>query len=184
MADALITVVLGDKAVSVTAADKATIDAFKADAANALTTANDAHQVIVDAKDTEIGTLKVDKKTLQDAAITPEKMTALIADRVALEKIVATIDADIVTANVSDADLRKAAVASKLGDEMVVDAADAEIAGMFKAIAKDAKTAAEADPLATVQKDNAPKVVSLDAAYDARDTALADAWKTPTAKGA
>lgn len=148
MSDALITVVLGDKAVSVTAADKATIDLFKADAAKTLADAQTEHTTAIEAKDTEIGTLKADKKKLEDAAITPAKMTALIADRVSLEKIVATIDAEIKTDNVSDADLRKAAVASKLGDEMVADAADAEIAGMFKAIAKDAAKVADADPFA------------------------------------
>ena len=119
------------------------------DGAKALTDAETAHTTALTAKDEEIGTLKADNKALKDAAITPAKMTSLIADRVALETTVKAIDAKIEVADVSDADLRKAAVASKLGDEMVADASEAEIVGMFKAIAKDA---AKADPFADARK--------------------------------
>ncbi len=91
------------------------------------------------AKDEEIGTLKADAKKLTDAALTPEKMSQMVADRVALETLVKAIAPTVDSANVGDADLRKAAVASTYGDEMVKDAGDAEITGMFKALAKDIK---------------------------------------------
>ena len=121
------------------------------DSAKALSDAETAHATAITAKDEDdtckrfmvatIGTLKADKKKLEDAAITPAKMTALIADRVALETTVKAISDAIKVDGVTDADLRKAAVAAKLGDEMVADASDAEVSGMFKAIAKDsAKT--------------------------------------------
>jgi len=55
--------------------------------------------------------------------------------------VVKAIDAKIDPTGKTDADLRKAAVSAKLGDEMVKDASDAEVAGMFKAIAKDIKAA-------------------------------------------
>jgi hypothetical protein len=64
--------------------------------------------------------------------------------------VVKAIDAKIDPKGKSDADLRKAAVAAKLGDEMVKDASDDMIAGMFKAIAKDVKSA---DPFANAVKD-------------------------------
>jgi len=93
----------------------------------------------LEAKDEEIGTLKADVKKLTDAALTPEKMTQMVADRVALETLVKAIAPTVDSTNVGDADLRKAAVASTYGDEMVKDAGDAEISGMFKALAKDIK---------------------------------------------
>lgn len=173
MTDALTTVVLGDKAAQVAVADAPLIEAFKAHAAKALAdmaTAHKAeivtgdksqadaktiHAAEITAKDEEIGKLKADNKTLSDAAITPEKMTALIADRVALETTVKAISDDIKVEGVSDADLRKAAVTIKLGAEMVADESEATINGMFKAIAKDvAKSDLVADVIAGGVKAN------------------------------
>ncbi len=100
-------------------------------------TANTTHTTAIEAKDTEIGTLKAELKTAKDAANID--VSKLVADRVALEGQVRAIDSSIDTAGKSDDELRKATVAAKLGDEMVKDAAPAEIAGMFKALTKDAK---------------------------------------------
>lgn len=136
MTDALQTVVLGDKAVQVAVADVAAIEKFKADSAKALADANTAHAAAIAAKDEEIGTLKADLKTAQDAAVID--VDALVAARSDLVAKVRAIDAKIDPAGLSDADLRKAAVAAKLGDEMVKDASEDQIIGMFKAIAKDA----------------------------------------------
>ncbi|WP_442596319.1 DUF2213 domain-containing protein [Parapusillimonas sp. JC17] len=139
MTDQLKTVVLGDKAVQVAVTDVAAIEQFKTDAAKALADANTAHAAAIAAKDEQIGKLKADLQTAQDAAkIDVDK---LVADRAALVEAVKAIDAKIDVAGKSDADLRKAAVSAKLGDEMVKDASEAEITGMFKAIAKDAKPA-------------------------------------------
>jgi len=110
-----------------------------ADAATAQAAAVAASTVAIAEKDEEIGTLKADAKKLTDAALTPEKMTQMVADRVALETMVKAIAPTVDSKNVGDADLRKASVASAYGDDMVKDASDAEIMGMFKALAKDAK---------------------------------------------
>ena len=110
-----------------------------ADAETAQAAAMAAVDAAIAAKDEEIGTLKADAKKLTDAALTPEKMTKMVADRVALETLVKAIAPNVDSANVDDAGLRKAAVASTYGDEMVKDASDAEITGMFKALAKDVK---------------------------------------------
>ena len=109
------------------------------DSATAQAAALVASTAAIAAKDEEIGTLKADAKKLADAALTPEKMTKMVADRVALETFVKAIAPKVDCANVGDADLRKAAVADAYGDEMVKDASDAEITGMFKALAKDIK---------------------------------------------
>ena len=110
-----------------------------ADAETAQAAAMAAVDAAIAAKDEEIGTLKADAKKLTDAALTPEKMTKMVADRVALETLVKAIAPNVDSANVDDAGLRKAAVASTYGDEMVKDVSDAEIMGMFKALAKDTK---------------------------------------------
>lgn len=100
-------------------------------------TATTAHSEAITAKDTEIGTLKADLKKAQDAANVD--VGKLVADRVSLETQVRAIDASIDPKGKSDEELRKATVAAKLGDDMVKDAAPAEIAGMFKALTKEAK---------------------------------------------
>lgn len=176
MSDALKTVVLGDKAAQVAVADAQIIEQFKVDQAKKLADAETAHNAVVEAKDEEIGNLKADLKKAQDAAITPEKMTAMVADRVALETTVRAIDADINTANVSDADLRKAAVAKVLGDDMVKDASDAEITGMFKAVAKDA---AKGDQFAAAVRDGIQSGADMtvaDKAYADNISHLSNAW--------
>lgn len=160
----MLTVVLGDKAAKVALTDAPIIEAFKADAAKAFSDMETSYKAALEAKDEEIGTLKADKKKLEDAAMTPERQTQLVADRVALESAVKAIDEDIKTANVSDADLRKAAVASKYGDEMVKDSSDAEITGMFKALAKDAATK---DPFVETLKDGVTHTTNQSDAWGA-----------------
>ncbi len=122
-----------------------------------------AHGVAIAAKDQEIGTLKADLKKAQDAAMKPEDVDRLVADRAALVQTVKAIDSKIEIKG-SDADLRRAAVKAKLGDEMVKDASDDMITGMFRAIAKDVKTV---DPFARVVSDGLHHVG--DAATKAED---------------
>lgn len=125
-------VVLGDSAVTVELAEANIIETFKAGLLKKLSDADTA----LAAKDEEIGGLKAQVKTLTDAAMTPEKLAAAVADRVALEQTAKLIDASIDCAGVSDAELRKKAVTAKLGGEVVKDASDAEISGMFKALSR------------------------------------------------
>lgn len=138
------TVVLGDKAVQVAVDDVAAIEQFKADTSKALADAKAEHTAAIEDKDTQIGQLKVDLKAAQDAAIVD--VDKLVAQRTELVTTIKAIDSKIDPTGKTDAELRKAAVASKLGDEFVGDAEEAEINGMFKAIAKDAKPA-EQDPV-------------------------------------
>lgn len=138
MSDSLKTVVLGDKAVSVALGDVAAIEQYKTDMQRKLNDAEMAKKKSDDEKDEEIGTLKAKLKKAEDAAVID--VDKLVAERTELVGKVKAIDAKIDPAGKSDADLRKAAVASKFGDAMLKDASDAEISGMFKAIAVDAKT--------------------------------------------
>lgn len=128
------TVVLGDSAVQVAVADAAAIDKFKAETAKQLADA----KALSDAKDEQIGQLKAELVKAQDAA--KIDVDALVAARTELVAQVKAIDASIEVAGKSDAALRKEAVAKKLGDAAIAGCADAEITGMFKVLAKDAKT--------------------------------------------
>lgn len=145
--------------------------------------ANDAaHTAVIAAKDQEIGTLKADLKKAQDAVLKPEDVDRLVADRAALVQTVKAIDSKIEIKG-SDADLRRAAVKAKLGDEMVKDASDDMVTGMFKAIAKDIKPA---DPFANVVRDGitpASGATTTDTAHKAMTDHLTNAWMAST-KGA
>ena len=132
------TVVLGDTAVQVALADAQAIEQFKRDSAQALKDAEAKQAAVLAEKDEQIGKLKADLVKAQDAANID--VDALVAARTDLLGKIKATDASIETAGKSDAELRKAAVASKLGDAMVKDASDAEINGMFKAIATTAGT--------------------------------------------
>lgn len=138
MADNLQTVVVGDEAVNTTAEGARAIEKLKAAVAAkdaAAAEAQTAHDAAIAAKDEEIGQLKADLAAAKDAAkIDVDK---LVADRAALVAAVKLIDADIDPTGKSDADLRKAAVVKRLGDEAVTGASDAEILGMFKAISRE-----------------------------------------------
>jgi len=175
MTDTLRTVVVGDEAVNTTAEGERAIIKLKATVASkdaAIADAETTHKAAIAAKDEEIGTLKADLKKAQDAALKPADLDKLVADRATLIGTVKAIDAKIVVDGKSDADLRKAAVAAKLGDDMVKDASEAEIAGMFKAVANDVKAA---DPFREVVKDGLqPTADELKPVNDARAEMLKD----------
>lgn len=163
------TVVLGDKAVQVLAEDAAEVERFKQETAKALADAEARYKAAIEAKDEEIGKLKAE---LADAKKAAEiDIDALVEARTELVAQVKAIDAKIDPKGLSDAELRKAAVAAKLGEEMVKDASDAEISGMFKAIVKGIKPA---DPVGEVfkygVKDSGLSIDDAHASYVARLT--------------
>lgn len=152
------------------------LDGFNKKIADMETAAGEAKANLA-AKDQEIGTLKAENQKLVDAQIKPEDLDRLVADRSALIEQIKAIDSRIEIKG-SDADLRRAAVKSKLGDEMVKDASDDMITGMFRAIAKDAKSA---DPFARVVADGVRQTgdarTEADKARQDRDQSLRDGWK-------
>ncbi|WP_052195812.1 DUF2213 domain-containing protein [Delftia sp. ZNC0008] len=170
------TVVLGDKAVQVADTDVALIEQYKTDMARKLTDAESKHAAAIAAKDEDIGKLRADLATAQAAANID--VDSLVAARSELVGLVKTMDASIDPKGKTDAELRKAAVLAKLGDSIVKDASDAEITGMFKALAKDAATT---NPVATALRQG---VVNVGDAQSLADKALAtanadlNAWRT------
>lgn len=142
MPDNLRTVVVDGLSVQTTDQGAQAIDKLQkavADAEKRFTDADAAHKAEITKKDEEIGSLKADKKKLEDAAPKPEDIDRMVADRAALVTAAKAVDEKIVTDGKSDADIRKAVVTARLGDEAVKDVSDAEVTGMFKALTKDAK---------------------------------------------
>lgn len=147
MPDTLQPVVVGDKAVQVSAVDAAILDAFKAQAEKALADAKAEHDKAIAAKDAEIEKLQgkldaANEKVLDDAALDKR-----VADRADLIGKAKTITKDVDTAGLSDAAIRKAVVAAKLGDAAIKDKSDAYIEARFDVLAEDA---AKGDPVADV----------------------------------
>ncbi|QDP60546.1 MAG: hypothetical protein Unbinned338contig1000_39 [Prokaryotic dsDNA virus sp.] len=182
MADTLQTVVLGDQAAQVAIADAPKIEAFKAAQAKALTDAQTAHATAIAAKDAEIAVADAARDAAEAKVLSDADLDKRVADRADLIAVAKTIDADVATAGLSDAAIRKAVVVAKLGDAMA-DKPDAYIVARFDALADAAEGA---DPVAKAIGDakTAPKVVTLDAAYDARDADLSNAWMSKPAKEA
>ena len=148
-----------------------------------LSTTVKAKDTAIAAKDEEIGRLKTELQTAKDSAPKPEHLDRLVADRAALVTVVKTLDSRIVTDGKTDAELRRAAVAAKHGDDFVKDASDAEIIGMFKAVAKDAKP----DPLAAtlaggIQHNDSATTVGD--AYASMCSNLTDGWKAASSQKA
>lgn len=139
------------------------------DARTARAQADEAARVSIEAKDTEIGELKVENQKLKDAAPTAKDLDKMVADRTALIADVKKLDPKAEVAEVSDADLMKNAVKAKMGDAAIADASDAEIKGMFRALVSQSKDAAPAsDPIARGLGNPAPTPAADEAkAYSA-----------------
>ncbi|MGO7044381.1 DUF2213 domain-containing protein [Rhizobium johnstonii] len=186
MTDALRTVVVDGLSVQTTDQGAQAIAKLLKDlesSAAKIVSSDAAHATAIATKDEEIGTLKAENQKLKDAAPKPADLDKLVADRAALVTTIKAIDSKIEVSGVSDGDLRRAAVKAKLGDEMVKDASDAEITGMFKAIAKDVKTA---DPFANVVKDGLKQAdpSNSNAAHSAMVSDMSTAWMGNQNKGA
>lgn len=162
-------VVLGDAVAQVAVGDIAAVEAYKVAVTKKLADAEAAKKAAEDKKDEEIGELKAKLKKAEDAAIVD--VDALVAARSALVAQVKAVDAAIEVAGKPDAELRKLAVKSKLGDAAIADASDAEISGMFKVLAAGAgKSNPVADAISTGVKPVGDQA-----------TAMQDSWQKANA---
>ena len=131
------TVVIGDSAITIPVGDAALLENFKATMSKRLADAEAEvakAKAEADEKDEEIGKLKAEKKVLEDAALTPDKLTKLVEGRAALVAVCKSLAPQMVTDGVSDEALREGVVKARLGDAATVGASAAEINGMFKAL--------------------------------------------------
>lgn len=150
MSDALKTVVLGDKAVQVYAADTAIIDAWKAAQTQKLTDAEKAHKAAIDTKDAEIATKDAEIEKLTKSQLSDTDLDVRVQARAELVGKAVSIAKDVETTGLSDADIRKAVVAAKLGDAAIKDKSDAYVEARFDVLAEDA---AKGDPVLEALKD-------------------------------
>ncbi len=179
MADTLQTVVLGDAAAQVAIADAPKVEAFKAAMTKALADAAAAHKAEIDAKDVELAAKDAKIAASDKAVLTDADMDARVEARADLIGKAKTLSKDIATAGLSDAAIRKAAVAAVLGDAALTGKADAYVDAMFDI---QVASAAKGDPVADAMTQPAAKATDLNAVYAARDAALNDAWKPQTVK--
>ena len=179
------TVVLGDQAAQVAIADAPKVEAFKADMVKKLSDAETAHAKAIADKDAAIAKAEAERDDAKKKVLSEADIDKRVADRADLIGTAKSILADVKTAGLSDAAIRKAVVVAKLGDA-VADKSDAYIDARFDILAEDAAAEAKADPIAKALKDGkpAPKVVDLDTIYAERNTSLSDAWKAPAKKEA
>jgi len=180
MSDALISVVLGDKAVNVPAAQAPAIEAFKTDAAKKLSDAKTAHKAAMDAKDAEIAKKDAKIKKMEDATMSDADLDARVQARAKLIGDAAKVDKDVKVEGLSDADIRKAIVTARVGD--MAGKSDAYIEARFDALAEDA---AKGDPAADAIKGAASNPGNLsvsDKAYAENIADISDAWKGAPAK--
>lgn len=134
MSDALNTVVLGDKAVQVAAKDAPAIEAFKAEMTKQLADAESSHKTALAAKDKELAAKDAKIEDLEGKILSDEDIDKRVASRAKLMADAAKVDKDAKLDGLSDADVRKAIVAAKLGDEAVNDRSDAYIEARFDAL--------------------------------------------------
>lgn len=132
-------------------------------------------------RDARIGELTAEIATLRDKALKPEQVDQMVRDRAALVATANKIVPNIITDGKTDAEIRRAVVAAKLGDATAATlTGDGAINGAFAVIAKDVQTAASVHPLQAAV--NVHSQHTADTAADptgakAREKRLADAWK-------
>lgn len=174
------TVVLGDKAVQVSASDEAVIEQFKSHSVKQLADAHAAHDAAMAAKDTEMAKLQAalddaKSKILDDAAI-----DARVSARSALIAQATAIAPGIKATGLSDAQIRRAVVQAKIGDAAIADKSDVYVDARFDILAEGAGTNQAKNPLAEALADGAVSVGDAEkVAQDAFNKSVNDlnAWR-------
>ena len=160
---------------------KAIFDAKDKEIAGATASLSDAQTKLADMtekKEEADGKVAALEKELEDAKISPEKLTKLVADRSALIEDAKRVLGDIKDVETLDAPAIKRAVVKKVLGDAATDMSDAEITGAYSVAIK--STGNSGDPVAGLLKDGGGLAVIDGGADDARKKMLADranAWK-------
>ena len=151
------------------------------DAKKALNDAEAAHQTALAAKDTELAKKDADIDDLKAKVVDGAALDKLVADRAALVNTAKAIAKDVKTDGLSDADIRKAVVSAKLGDEAIKDKAQAYIDARFDILAEDASEDEQKDDFRETVRGGVKHTVDAKTkAAEARSgyiNHLRDAWK-------
>jgi hypothetical protein len=160
---------------------KAIFDAKDKEIAGATASLSDAQTKLADMtekKEEADGKVAALEKELEDAKISPEKLTKLVADRSALIEDAKRVLGDVKDVEALDAPAIKRAVVKKVLGDAATDMSDAEITGAYSVAIK--STGNSGDPVAGLLKDGGGLAVIDGGADDARKKMLADranAWK-------
>jgi hypothetical protein len=140
-----------------------------------MATADAEHAKAIAAKDVELAKKDAEIDGLKSKVVSDADIDKRVKSRADLERKAGVLAKDVKTEGVSDADLKRAVVAAKLGDAAIKDKADAYIDVRFEILAEDAAKAAGADPFAAAVKDgiNTPLTADKEVA-DAYQAMVAD----------
>lgn len=133
------TVVLGDRAVQVLTEDAAEVEQFKTDSAKALADAESKHEKTLADKDAELAKLQAKLDDAESKILSDADIDKRVSDRADLVSLAKSIAPNIKTQGVSDADIRKAVVTTKLGDAVIEGKSEAYIDARFDILADEAK---------------------------------------------
>jgi hypothetical protein len=164
--------------VETTDAGAAAITKLQGQLADAMTAKEKADKDYADKmaeKDAEMAKKDAAIAKLEGEKLTDAALDARVAARADLVAKALRVADGLAVAGLSDADIRKAAVAKVLGDAAIEGKAQAYIDARFDILVEDAE---KRDPVQKMKDAPAPKLTSLDAVYAARDAALSNAWKT------
>jgi len=159
----------------------ATLQQRLADANSKMSTADAAHLSAIAAKDAELAKKDAEVDALKAKVLSDADIDKRVQERADLIAVATTIAKDVKTAGLSDAAIRKAVVAAKLGDAVIAGKPDAYIDARFDILAEDAKKVA--DPFARVvadgvqPNDGGDYRAAAEKAKHERNRSLADAWK-------
>ena len=141
-------------------------------------------QTVVSAKDGEIAALK---KAIADAEITPEKLDVMVKDRMAvIDRATPILGKTFAFDGLKVEDIRRAAVAVKLGDGVAKAMDDATIGGAFAALSVSTVNTSTngTRQFADALRGQSQHVVSdantaREQAFTDAEKRLKDSWKTP-----
>lgn len=133
------TVVLGDRAVQVLTEDAAKVEQFKTDSAKALADAESKHEKTLADKDAELAKVQASLDDAKTKILSDADIDKRVSDRADLVSLAKSIAPNIKTQGVSDADIRKAVVTTKLGDAVIEGKSEAYIDARFDILADEAK---------------------------------------------
>lgn len=112
-----------------------------------------AHTAAIAAKDAELAKKDAELDAIKAKVLSDADLDKRVQERADLIAVANVIAKDVKTTGLSDAAIRKAVVAAKLGDAAISGKADAYIDARFDILAEDAKKEAGADPFARVVSD-------------------------------
>ena len=168
--------------VEVTDAAEAVINKLKGmldTSAKALETAQAEHTKAIAAKDAELGKKDAEITELQGKVVDAKALDALVAERADLVAKVKVIAPALDAAGKSNVELKRAAVAAKLGDDKVKDKSDDYVGALFDHLSADSK-GDTSDTVRDALKGGLQDGSSdRDKAHAAYVKSMTDAWQTP-----